>query len=791
MFQVLAPRLRLEVPPDVQLFAREIKTLRCFPEVRRVVDVLYAELARTNAAADSAFERDATWPPGTFWERRETNRLAATLPRLDGATGASLLAEFPHDHDYRAIVDVPARFASHSVALPEVALARLHGAWTRGVSRLVQGEQALVDFLVERVRAHGGETLLTQRAARVEQKRGRATGVLVDGDEDTTGVGFVLTDHTTRALVDLTADFDPPRGALAGVPHLVPAEWRFVVSIVVRDEGLPAPLGVESFLLPDSPRGGRRPEGHEAAWSPVVHLQRSPEPCGIEGATLLVADALVPESAARPMRRAAGAPVLRAIESRLPFVGAHYLLRRLSPRRPAPLGPYRSGARRDVNRARGCGRAGAPPRPRPMEPPDGGSSPRRSTASPPRASRRRSGAPSSSSGRASCLRSGKRASSWRRGERGPARDPHRSPARAHAPGDVEQDRAGLRSRRRRADQGKGFTAPDAWRSPAVLLSPAGMGSALHRIDDASPAPAGPCALVVGNFDGVHRGHAAVLGEAVEAARAAGIPARVLTFDPHPAAVVGRGAPPRLTALERRAELMLALGVERVWVRRFDLAFAGWTAERFVRELVAGALDARLVVVGQNFRFGAGRKGDLGVLRELGASLGFDVRVHGTACDDRGPYSSTRAREAVAARRARRGPRACSAARTSSRASSSKAIAGAARSASPRRTSRPSPSCFPRTGIYAVRVERLDGGGPPRPLGRGVANVGVRPTVRGSGARTVETHLLDASRDLYGARLRLQLVARLRSEMRFGGLDELKAQIARDCEDARGLVAPAA
>src|SRR6516225_56921 len=142
MFQVLAPRLRLEVPPDVQLFAREID--RSYPEVRRVVDELYAELARTNAAADAAFERDLVWPPGSFWERRETERVAASLPRFDGSRAPSLLAEFPRDHDYRAIVDVPARFASHAADLPEFALARLHGAWTRGVFRLAGGEEDLV-----------------------------------------------------------------------------------------------------------------------------------------------------------------------------------------------------------------------------------------------------------------------------------------------------------------------------------------------------------------------------------------------------------------------------------------------------------------------------------------------------------------------------------------------------------------------------------------------------------------------------------------------------------------------
>ena len=176
-------------------------------------------------------------------------------------------------------------------------------------------------------------------------------------------------------------------------------------------------------------------------------------------------------------------------------------------------------------------------------------------------------------------------------------------------------------------------------------------AALRILDDATPA--GPlaeegCALVVGNFDGVHRGHQSVLTEAVEAARAAHLVPSVLTFDPHPAAVVGQGAPPMLTTLERRAELVGALGVERMYVRRFDAAFASWEPERFARELVAGALRARVVVVGQNFRFGAKRAGDLTLLRALGAQLGFEVRVHAIASDAQGPFSSTRAREAIAA-----------------------------------------------------------------------------------------------------------------------------------------------
>jgi phytoene dehydrogenase-like protein len=340
MFQVLAPNLRLEVAPDVQLFGKELD--RAYPEVRRVVDDLYAELARTNAAADAAFEKDLVWPPGTFWERRETQRFAASLPRFEEIHASPLLAEFPRDHDYRAIVNVPAGFASHTLQPPEFAVARLHGAWTRGVQRLEHGEKELIDFLAERVGAHGGEARLAERAVRVIHKRGRVAGIVIGGDDEQTGVGFIVTDHTTRALLDLTSDFDPPRRALAALPHLLPAEWRFIVSLVVRNEGVPAPLADEAFLMPAWPHRGAR------ASRPLVHLQRRREPCGIDGATLLVAEAAFPEGTSLPVARAREA-VLAAIESLLPYVERHYLVID-SPHDGRPLWDYRSGRRKDIDR---------------------------------------------------------------------------------------------------------------------------------------------------------------------------------------------------------------------------------------------------------------------------------------------------------------------------------------------------------------------------------------------------------------------------------------------------------
>jgi riboflavin kinase/FMN adenylyltransferase len=315
-------------------------------------------------------------------------------------------------------------------------------------------------------------------------------------------------------------------------------------------------------------------------------------------------------------------------------------------------------------------------------------------------------------------------------------------------------------------------------------------AALARIDDAtSPASlaAVPCSLVVGNFDGVHRGHQAVLREAIDEARKAGLAACVLTFDPHPAAVVGRGAPPMLTTLERRVELMEALGVDRVYVRAFDAAFAAWSPDRFARELVAGALQARIVVVGQNFRFGAKRAGDLALLRALGAELGFDARVHAIAADAHGRFSSTRAREAIAAGDLDEAERVLG----RPHALTGAVVHGDERGRTigfPTANLDPVPEILPPDGVYAVRVEQREAATDEwRALAGGVTNIGVRPTVDGA-RRTIEAHLLDFAGDLYGSRLRLNLVARLREEKRFASLDELKAQIGRDVATARTRLA---
>jgi riboflavin kinase/FMN adenylyltransferase len=308
-----------------------------------------------------------------------------------------------------------------------------------------------------------------------------------------------------------------------------------------------------------------------------------------------------------------------------------------------------------------------------------------------------------------------------------------------------------------------------------------------RIAAGRPASgARPCVLVIGNFDGVHRGHQAVVVQARAEADRRGIGLAVLTFDPHPAEVLGRGHPPMLTTLVRKSELMRRLGVDDVYACTFDKSLAAWTPDKFARDLVKVALMADVVVVGENFRFGAQRAGDLALLSALGDQLGFDARASAIAEDAHGPFSSTRARQAVL-----RGNLVESEAVLGRRhALSGVVVRGDARGRTigfPTANLDEVPELAPAQGVYAVVVDELGDGDRARALARGVMNVGVRPTVGGV-KRTIESHLFDISRDLYDMRLRVHLVARLRNEQKFESLDALKVQIAKDSEAARVVLA---
>jgi len=262
-------------------------------------------------------------------------------------------------------------------------------------------------------------------------------------------------------------------------------------------------------------------------------------------------------------------------------------------------------------------------------------------------------------------------------------------------------------------------------------------------------------------------------------------ATIDVFDPHPSAVLGRGALPALTTLERKLELLggLCPGLTVV-VEPFTLELSQRSPDAFAEEVLARALGARVVVVGNNFRFGLARAGDLATLERLGVTLGFEARAEALHGDAEGPYSSSRIRGALAAGDLATTERLLG----RPHSLSSTIVPGAGRGRTigvPTANLGAIPEALPTYGVYAVVADRIDVDGP-RVLARGVANVGVRPTL-GAGF-SVETHFFDFDGNLYGERVRLHLCARLRDERRFDGIDALRAQIVRDLSEARAAVA---
>ena len=345
MFAVLAPERRIELPPDAELFNREVD--REFSEVRQLVDELYATFTDVNAGADAAFERDAVWPPGTFWERLETRRLAATLPLLEGQSSGDLLSKFPPRHPYRDVVALPASFGTDVAApgeqLAPFALARLHGSWTRGVTTLGGDEDELTSYLVARIEAHGGECHLDRKAGQLIVRRNGVAGVLEDGEEEPIGTAHVVTHLSGELVAELAGGEGIHPQARRDWPRLTVGAGRFVVSMVIRDAGLPAPLPRESFLIPENV-GSRRP---------VVHLQRRPLPLAeradtTERRALLVAESVLPTRGPLTLLEAREA-VLSTVRSHLPFIDEH-LLAVDSPHDGLPLIEHTAGGPREIDR---------------------------------------------------------------------------------------------------------------------------------------------------------------------------------------------------------------------------------------------------------------------------------------------------------------------------------------------------------------------------------------------------------------------------------------------------------
>jgi riboflavin kinase / FMN adenylyltransferase len=290
------------------------------------------------------------------------------------------------------------------------------------------------------------------------------------------------------------------------------------------------------------------------------------------------------------------------------------------------------------------------------------------------------------------------------------------------------------------------------------------------------------ALAIGNFDGVHRGHQALVRMACELASGDGTMPVVLTFDPHPTVALGFGGPPVLTPTRRKVELLLRLDPRlQVIVQPFDQEFAALSADEFVHEVLVRGLGVRHVVVGRNFRFGHSRAGDNDRLAVLGAQLGFDAYPFELAGDGGSLYSSTRVRQALKEGNVET----AEAVLGRPAALSGIVVGGDGRGRTigfPTANLDQIPEALPAPGVYAVLVDQLDSQGRGSMLGTAVMHVGPRPTVERT--ETVEIHVLSPVGDLYGAQLRVHLVSRLRGILKMPSLEALVAQISQDIEEAR-------
>ncbi|SCX55373.1 bifunctional riboflavin kinase/FAD synthetase [Nitrosospira sp. Nsp1] len=309
-----------------------------------------------------------------------------------------------------------------------------------------------------------------------------------------------------------------------------------------------------------------------------------------------------------------------------------------------------------------------------------------------------------------------------------------------------------------------------------------------RVSRGIPAQAeAPVALTIGNFDGVHLGHQAMLARLKEAAARLGLTSCVMIFEPHPREFFAPDkAPTRLTSLREKLELLAAAGVERVQVCRFDFDFARISAEEFIVGILQQSLAVHWMLVGDDFRFGARRAGDFAMLRAFSAQCGFEVEEMPGYIVDGVRVSSTAVRSALAAgdldlvKRLLGRPYSISG-RVVSGAKLGRQI-GFPTANIEFKHNRP-----PLSGIFAVEVEMKTKGTAglfsPDSI-RGVASLGVRPTVHEHGKPMLEVHLFDFDREIYGNHLRVHFLHKLRDEEKYPDLITLTRQIGRDVENAR-------
>lgn len=286
-------------------------------------------------------------------------------------------------------------------------------------------------------------------------------------------------------------------------------------------------------------------------------------------------------------------------------------------------------------------------------------------------------------------------------------------------------------------------------------------------------------VTLGNFDGIHKGHQALIGGAVAEARKLAIPCVVLTFEPHPLKVLApERAPKMLLSHKDKMQLLQALGVDVVVIQHFDLAFANLAAERFVRGLLVDRLKARRIWVGSDLRFGQGRKGGVVELREWGGELGFSVATVDAVVVNDARVSSSRIRQLVIAGQVD----AVEPMLGRYHFLSGRVVGGHRRGRDlgfPTANISTRTEVLPLDGIYATLFHLGD-----RRL-LSVSSIGVNPTF-GAGPRSIESYILSFQDDIYGAAVKLSFVKRLRAEMNFKSAVALSAQIRQDVDIAAAI-----
>lgn len=282
----------------------------------------------------------------------------------------------------------------------------------------------------------------------------------------------------------------------------------------------------------------------------------------------------------------------------------------------------------------------------------------------------------------------------------------------------------------------------------------------------------PCALAIGNFDGMHLGHQALLEKLKETAHASDLEAAVMTFEPHPRELfTPENAPARLCSMREKLEHFAQAGVARVYVCRFNQQFAKVTAEIFMRDILQRSINSQTVLVGEDFRFGAKRAGSVSDFVAAGLKLVSLPQVDLAGLR----VSSTRVRSALADGRLEEAKLLLGRAYSIS----GKVVHGAKRG---RQMGFPTANVHMRherpalKGVYAVKLDGLNA----------VANLGLRPTIAGVPKLSLEVHVLDFKEDLYGKHVHVEFLHKIRNEMKFDGLDALKTQIANDVTFARSF-----